>query len=229
VTRNEEGGGVSRERPSPLSSVRYRAVSVVEKRVIELDDKGWKRLFAEVLVVAIRMTRTRDNSQEATEVDRAREATQRAFERCLRVRPADVDSVDALRKYLVGSVRSALSNAKQQEMARRKNETAASIEQATVGDPAGPSAEVISLEAFAAKRRRERAADALKALRERLAGDAIALGTIECIEQGKTEPAQQARILDCPVEEIYAARKRRKRVLEQILAAQETEDNEEET
>jgi hypothetical protein len=40
--------------------------------VIELDDRGWERLFGEVLLIAMRMTRTKDASQEATEIDRAR-------------------------------------------------------------------------------------------------------------------------------------------------------------
>jgi phosphopantetheine adenylyltransferase len=126
-------------------------------------------------------------------------------------------------------VRSALSNAKQEQTSRRKHETEASIEQATVRGAAGASADVIQLEVFVAKRRRERAARAIETLREQLADDRIALGTVECIAKGKTEPAQQARILTCSVDEIYAARKRRKRVLEKILAAQEAEDDEEKT
>jgi hypothetical protein len=41
------------------------------------------------------------------------------------------------------------------------------------------------------------------------------------------EPADQARSLGCAIEEIYGARKRRKRALEKILAADNEEKSEE--
>ena len=89
-----------------------------------------------------------------------------------------------------------------------------------MGKASTPSAEILNLEAGYADRRRKRAALAIQRLRENFAaeGDTIALGTIDCIAKGKTEPREQARILGCSVEAIYDARKRRKRALEKILA-----------
>ncbi len=195
--------------------------------MIDLGEKAWERLFGEVLLIATRMTRTRDALQEATQIDRAREATQQAFERYLRVRPANLDTIEAVRKYLVWTVRSVLSNAKEEQGARRRHESAASTEQATVDGVVARSAEVIHIEVAAANRRRECAALALKRLYEALSDDRVALGTIDCIEKGKTEPAEQARILECSVEEIYAARKRRKRALDKILAEDTIEEDQE--
>ncbi len=43
-----------------------------------------------------------------------------------------------------------------------------------------------------ATRRRERAAGALKRLREELAGDRVALGTVECIAKGDSKPLGSA-------------------------------------
>ena len=196
--------------------------------MIEVAKQEWERLFKEVLVAALRMTHTKDSMLVATHRDRAREATQRAFERCLRVRPAEVRSVDALRAYLVKAVRSELSHANDEQESRLEREGAAAVEQATVGGSVHTSAEVIHLDAARALRRRNRAALAIERLREELTAqsDAIALGTVDCIAAGKTEPADQAAFLKCSVEEIYAARKRRKRVLEKILDALDGGDKE---
>jgi len=196
--------------------------------VIEVAKQEWERLFKEVLVAALRMTHTKDSMLVATHRDRAREATQRAFERCLRVRPAEVRSVDALRAYLVKAVRSELSHANEEQASRLEREGAAAVEEATVGGSVHASAEVVHLDVARALRRRNRAALAIERLRQELAAasDTIALGTIDCIAAGKTEPADQATFLACSVEEIYAARKRRKRVLEKILAVLDGGDKE---
>jgi len=172
-------------------------------------------------MAALRLTHTKDEILKATHRDRAHEATQRAFERCLRIRPANVDSTEALRVYLVKAVRSELSNAYAEQESRSEREAAAAIEEATHGRSATASAEVIRLDAVRAQRRSNRAARAIEKLRRELAtaGDTIALGTVECIAAGQTEPAEQAAVLKCSIEEIYAARKRRKRMLEKILEA----------
>jgi hypothetical protein len=57
--------------------------------VIELDTNGDTRLYGEVLFTALRMTRTKDASQAATQIDGLREATQRALTRYLRARPRE--------------------------------------------------------------------------------------------------------------------------------------------
>jgi len=189
--------------------------------VIELGKKDWDRLFREVLAFALRMTHTKNEMLKATQRDRAFEATQRGFERCLRVRPASVDSIEALRVYLIKAVKSALSNANTEQESRSEREGAAAVEEGTLGRSVTASAEVIHLDAVRAQRRRSRAARAIEELRRELgaASDTIALGTVECIAAGQTGPAEQAAILKCSIEEIYAARKRRKRMLEKILEA----------
>jgi hypothetical protein len=213
--------------PRPTWTKGTAAPGERDRRVIELDEQAYRRLYDEVLLLAIRLTRVKDSSQEATRIDRACEATQRAFDRYLRVRPANLETLEQLRKYLAWSVRSELSNAKEEEAARRGRESAAAIEQATLAGAAGASAEVIYIEFATAKRWRERAARALRTLRRHLAGDSIALGTIDWLARGKTQPADQARRLGCSIEEIHAARKRRKRALEKVLAEIDGKDDEE--
>lgn len=198
-----------------------------ERRLIQLGKKAWEDLYDQVFVIALRMTHTRDPSQRATQADRAQEATQRAFDRCWRVRPANLSTLDELRNYLVWGVRSELSNVSREAASRREHEARAAVEASAVAGAMHASAEVISIEVAAAKRRRERAVRALKRLREDLAGDPISLGTVDCLEKGVSRPAEQARILGCTVDEIHAARKRRNRALERILDAMDAEGDEE--
>jgi hypothetical protein len=188
--------------------------------MIELSESEWNDLVKQVLVFALRQTHTRNVSRQPTQRDRAREAVQRACERCVRVRPAHIQTVDALRTYLFWAVRSELAHASEEGAARRGGESLAAAEAQTLGKASSPSAEVLNLEAGTADRGRKRAALAVERLREELeaAGDAIALGTVECIAKDNTEPSEQARILGCSVQQIYDARKRRKRALEKILA-----------
>lgn len=56
-------------------------------------------------------------------------------------------------------------------------------------------------------------------LRKELAGDRIALATMDLIENDVVEPEEQARRLELPVEAIYNARKRRKRAMQRVEAA----------
>ena len=186
--------------------------------MIELDRTIWERLYREVLMLALRITRTRNQAQEATQADRAREATQRAFERYLRSQPPDVDSIESLRRYLVGALRSELGNALREQTSRMRGEHAWLVEEATLDGDAAVSAETMQLEKAEAERRRLRAARAIERLDVELAGDPIALGTVECIKRGQEKPEEQARILGCTIQEIHAARKRRRRVLTRILA-----------
>lgn len=188
----------------------------------------WARLFKEVLLVASRLTSSSDRKLEWTARDRAREATQRAFERYARVRPQGVEDLEALRRYLVGAMRSELGHALASEEARKKAEKAAVMELRTVGGGSLPSPEGIHLDAAAAGVERDRAARTVEALRAELDGDTIALGTIDCIAEGHTAPEEQARILGCEVEEIYNARKRRKRALERVLERPKREDDDKE-
>jgi hypothetical protein len=196
--------------------------------VIELEQAEWNRLFKEVLVVALRMTHTKDEHLKATRRDQAREATQRAFDRLWRSKPARLDTVEAVRGYLEGALRSELSNEKRDQTVRQGYEAAAAREEVALGRGAGAPAEVVHLEAARAHRERDRAARILTRLREELAAssDKIALGTIDCLAQGHTAPAEQAKILQCSVEDIHAARKRRTRAVRKIVAAVDEDDKE---
>ena len=196
--------------------------------LIKLDEDAYQRLYEQVLVVALRSTSTTKASQQATRADLASLATQCAFERCWRVRPANLDTVEKLRKYLVWSMRSELSNFKQEEAVRRRRESAASSEQVIVEGTSGASAEVVHLEAASAEHSRHRAARAIPRIRKKLEDAPIVLATIDCIKRGKTKPAEQARILGCSIDEIHAARKRRKRVVRAVLAEIDAEDLERE-
>jgi hypothetical protein len=195
--------------------------------VIELQKPQWDRLYKEVLVVALRVTYTKKKEQQATQCDRAHEATQRAFERCWRLKPAHIGTIEELRTYLLWGMRSDLHHDNRERGSRETHELAAAVEEVTMDRGATPPAEVIHLDQARANRARQRAALAISKLREALAEDRIALGTVECIAKGDTEPAKQAAILQCPIEEIHAARKRRKRALEKILAAIDGADEKE--
>jgi hypothetical protein len=155
------------------------------------------------------------------------EAVQDAFERYFQKDPPGLDTVDAVKRYLVWTVRSELSNAREAGETRKEYEAAAAVEQETVDPPVFGSPEQMSLEASLAEREKDRDRQRLEATRRELADDPIALGTLECIVQGKTDPAEQAAILKCPVEEIYNARKRRKRAIEKVLAAEQAVKDEE--
>jgi hypothetical protein len=206
--------------------------------VIDLTQEQYSRLYKEVLLATLKVTVTkkrelhptqRDQAREATQRDQAREATQRAFERCFRLRPAELDSLDALRLYLVRAARGLVNHSNRDQDVRSQYEAAAAIERVAMGTHVNPSAEVVRLEYVRAHRARDRAARVLKELRATLAaqGATLALGTIDCIARGKERPAEQAAILACSVEEIYAARKLRKRALVKILASRKREDDEE--
>jgi hypothetical protein len=102
------------------------------------------------------------------------------------------------------------------------------VEHVVLTGGVAPSAEVAILEE--AEERREEAredrtlARRKKLLAKELRGDRIALGTVECLEKGIDDPAEQARILKCSVPDIHNARKRRSRAVQRILDAEGDED-----
>jgi hypothetical protein len=195
--------------------------------LIELTKAQWDALFQDVMLAALKMTSTKVEKRKATQRDKAMEAVQAAFDRLLRVKPPGLDSTDAIRRYLVWTVRSTLANAGELAESRARHETAAATDQQTVDPPVLHSAEQMNLGAAQEEDDKRRDERRMQALRRELAGDRIALGTIDCITQGTTEPAEQAEILECPIEEIYNARKRRKRAVEKVLADERGEGYEE--
>ena len=200
--------------------------------MIQLDDKQWDALYEEVLVRAVRISapRRREGAapeehefNRATQRDRAKESTQKAFERYYRVRPP-AQSIDELRRYLIGAMRSELNHSYRET--HKEYEEAAVIEMATVSGNSALSAEAAILEVGEIERDRRRLERRKKMLLAELEGDALARGTVECIAKGVDDPAEQARILKCSVEDIRNARKRRSRAVERVLASETDEDEE---
>jgi hypothetical protein len=195
--------------------------------LIQLTKTQWDALFRDVLLAARKMTYTKVEKRKPTQRDRAMEAVQRAFDRFFRVDPPGLDATDALRRYLVWAVRSELSNVHEQQETRAAQEAAAAVEQETVAPSIVASPDQMSVEDAEAERGWARDARRLAALKQRLTGDRIALATLDCAARGEDEPAKQAATLGCPIEEIYNARRRRKRAIDDVLAAERDEDDEE--
>jgi hypothetical protein len=195
--------------------------------LITLTKPDWDKLFTDVLLIAQKMTWTKVKERQPTQRDKAMEAVQDAFERFFQKDPPGLATVDEVKRYLVWTVRSELSNAREAGETRKEYEAEAVVEQETVDPPVLGSPEQMNLEASQAEIEKERDRRRLEATRRELADDPIALGTLECMVQGKTDPAEQAVILKCPVEEIYNARKRRKRAIEKVLAAERAAEDEE--
>jgi hypothetical protein len=192
--------------------------------LIYLTQRQWARLYKEVLWIALRITHTKVEQLAWTARDRAQEAVQRACERLLRTDPPGLDTIEDLRRYLVGAMRSELHHAGARAETRREAESAAAVEASTITGGATPSAEAMHLAAAQHGQERTRAAKKISMLRKELEGDRIALATIDLIDNDVAEPEEQARRLAVPVEEIYNARKRRKRAMQRVEAAYRDEE-----
>jgi hypothetical protein len=195
--------------------------------LIQLTQHEWTRLYKEVLILALRMTHTKVHALEWTTRDWAQKAVQDACMRYFRRQPAGIDTVDDLRRYLVWAVRSELGHAKRLEATRHATEGAAAAEAKHLGEDLTPSPEAMHLgmrQRLADEAREERL---VRKLRQKLADakDTIAFATMDLIAEDKTSPAEQARALGCDVEEIYNARKRRKRAMEQVLEEDRDEED----
>lgn len=201
-----------------------------DRPLVQLDRAQWTRLYKEVTLKALQLTHTKVRRLEYTARDRAQEAVQRAFERFLRIQPADVKTLDEARSWLVWRVRSELWNVKEREVTRKEAEAEAVVEDATVRGTSGPSPEQMQLDAAQESRQRTRAQRIVDALREELkkSGDTLALATIDLIANDKTAPEEQARQLGVGVDEIYNARKRRKRAMEKVVARIDAEEKKDE-
>jgi hypothetical protein len=191
--------------------------------VIELSRAQWTALYNRVLHIALGMTRTDDHKRAFTQRDRAQEAVQQAWLRYLRLRPAGLDTPDAVRDYVLGAVRSSLGHAVARAQTRREIEGKAVAEEAAITRTkpgTTPSAEALKLAQGEQLADETRAANLLRRLKRRLkrAGDTVGLGVLDCVARRIVDPEAQARELGCDVAEIYNARKRRKRAMEQVLS-----------
>jgi hypothetical protein len=191
--------------------------------VVKLSERDWNRLYKEVAVLAQRMTFTKKEKAKWTARDRAQEAVQRACERFLTVKPPSVTTFEEARTYLVAAVRSELWNAGVRWETRKEAEKEAVTDHATTQGASNPSAEQMNLEQGERSRAQARAARIVALTREELAGDTIALGTMDCIADDIDTPAEQAKKLGCPVEEVYLARTRRRRAMARAVARYEEE------
>jgi hypothetical protein len=191
--------------------------------VIELSRAQWTALYNRVLHTALGMTRTADHQRAFTQRDRAQEAVQQAWLRYLRLRPAGLDTPEAVRDYVLGAVRSSLGHAVARAQTRREIEGKAVAEEAAITRVAPgttPSAEALKLAHGQQLTDEARAASLLRRLKRRLerAGDTVGLDVLGCIARRIVDPEAQARALGCDVVEIYNARKRRQRAMEQVLS-----------
>lgn len=191
--------------------------------MVTLTKEQWTRLYKEVFGFAQASTFSRDTKQQWTARDRAQEAVQKACLRMLETKPAEVKTYEDARNYLFGAVRSSLYNAREERATRKEAEEEAMAEEVHVGRWTTPSAEAMNLEKGEQGRLQRRAARIVELTREELKGDAIALGTMDCIAEDIDKPAAQARKLGCEVREIYKARSRRKTAMERAIARYEEE------
>jgi hypothetical protein len=198
--------------------------------LVNLTRKQWSQLYMAILVLALRMTFTKQKKLEWTARDRAQEAVQRAFERYLRLDPPEVRTLEQLQTYIAGAVRSALGHVREAEEVRKIVERAAVTEQQAIAGAAMPSPEQMNLEAGRSAGDRSRAARIVGRVRERLRrnGDSVALGTMECVTKGIQNAADQAEYLKCSLDAVYRARERRAKVLAEVTAAYVDDDEDEE-
>jgi hypothetical protein len=189
--------------------------------LIQLTQVQWARLYKEVLVIANRMTFTRSSKHEYSARDRAQEGLHRACMRLFEVKPSGLDTIDALRRYLVGATRSELGHASDRAAFRKATEGAAATDDATVGGGSAPSAEKQNLDAAQRDAEQVDAARAVRMLKRKLtkANDTMVLETMKLIARDVVSPEAQAKALGCDVEEIYNARKRRNRAMDEVVAA----------
>jgi len=186
--------------------------------LVTLTKEQWARLYKEVSGFAHASTFSKDPKKQWTSRDRAQEAVQKACLRLLETKPASVKTYEDARDYLCGAIRSSLYNAGERQQKRKEVEKEAMAEEVHLGRWTTPSAETMQLEKGEQGRSHGRAARIVELTREELKGDAIALGTMDCIADDVDKPADQAEKLGCQIEEVYAARIRRKRAMARAIA-----------
>src|SRR5215472_7702355 len=182
-----------------------------------------------MFVLALRRTYTKVEKFQWTARDRAQEAVHRAFDRFHRLRPPEVTDFESAKAYLAMALRSELSNVRARDRYRQERENAAAVEEVTLGRGAAPSAEQMNLDRAEAIDQRSRAERMVAKAREELrrAGDPLAkraLATMDLIAKGTWDVHEQASILRCSVEQIFYARKRRKRAMKNADEAVRAED-----
>jgi hypothetical protein len=191
--------------------------------LVTLTKEQWVRLYKEVSGFAQASTFTKDPKKKWTARDRAQEAVQKACLRLLETKPASVQSFEDARDYLCGAIRSSLHHEGERREKRKEMEKEVMAEEVHLGRWTTPSAEAMHLEKGEQVRSHRRAARIVELTREELKGDAIALGTMDCIAEDIDKPADQAEKLGCQIEEVYAARMRRKRAMARAIARYERE------
>jgi hypothetical protein len=191
--------------------------------VVTLSKEQWARLYKEVSAFAHATTFTKAAKQKWTARDRAQEAVQKACLRLLETKPASVKTYEDARDYLFGAIRSSLHNEGARREKRKEVEKEAMAEEVHLGRWTTQSAETMHLEKGEQTRSHRRAARIVELTRDELKGDAIALGTMDCIADDVDKPADQAEKLGCQIEEVYAARLRRKRAMARAIARYEQE------
>jgi DNA-directed RNA polymerase specialized sigma24 family protein len=156
----------------------------------ELASVDFGALRARVLLVASRIIRKADDAEEMT---------QRAIATLFNPDHAPWDGKKDLFLFVCDRLSNEWANERQRRRVRRNTTVDEHIEER--GAPSSRRPERL----VEAKEHQEKC---LAALRDELAGDTEALGVLDQMALGVDEPADQARALGVPVEEIYNANRR---------------------
>jgi hypothetical protein len=172
--------------------------------VRDLDHSTWLALYKKVLRHAL--TRTRR--------DEAEDLTQRAFWALMTTRPWNEESGTPLLNHMIGIFNSLLSHERTSK--RPENERTAEVEWASaVGDVAVSTEEAHLLRAIGAEREHDAAA-AIGELAKRASGSPVEMSVLSAMLDGVTAPAEQAEYTKHPIEEVYLARQRLRRLAQSI-------------
>jgi DNA-directed RNA polymerase specialized sigma24 family protein len=182
-----------------------------------LPDEQRRELRETVLSYALRI---------ATSRDQAEELTQEAFLRSMETRVWDPSKQPSLERHMFGIVKSLLFI--ERKAKRHENEEKAGREEILIAGGAKPSAETISLDDARRKREVTVAARHVGALRARLVGHELELSICDLMTDGVTKAEALARRTGRSIDEIRAARRRIRRYMVRILAAERGEVQDEE-
>jgi|HubBroStandDraft_6_1064221.scaffolds.fasta_scaffold82485_3 DNA-directed RNA polymerase specialized sigma24 family protein len=179
-----------------------------------LSREEFRDLYEATWAYARRLTRSNDLADELT---------QTAFVLLQTTRRWDPLGKVPLDRHMLGIVKSTLSNQRTSKGPEREAEATEEFTR-DVGRTSA-SAEEAHLDRDDAESRRAKASAVLDALRARLAGNKTALDRLDLIGQGIHKPAEQARILKVPVDEIHRAREATQYHLNRIHAAASSDQN----
>jgi hypothetical protein len=182
----------------------------------KLTSEERRELYDAVLVVALRLTRSRAIAQDLT---------QEAFLRLDTTRPWDPRGPISLKQHLFGILKSVLSHERASDAARKELERKTETDRVAFSD-AGRSAEVMLLDRARRDREEALAKRRVVALRASLTGFELDLQILDCMSEGVTKRADLVPRTGRSLDEVKTALARIRRHMDNILAAERGEDKE---